>query len=899
MAYPVLEDWTEYLGSASESSMDLDKPADVQVGELLLLLAINEDSTATQQFTDNVTLFDLQWEIGSGTSDCHIALYSRIATGAEGATVNVPAQSSDYMMGYYLRISGVDPINFLNALGTAALSSGSPTDLTGLTTDVPECLCFYVAAFDGGDGTPVGVSNTGWSESDEGYSAGGSSGVSACFGTKQLAGAGPAGTATITWNTGDGNCGRQFAIAPALAGITSISPEEFDFDTASIDINGKNFEASQGGGTVYLSDADTLAGSANEVEIANGVNTWSDTVVNLDLTGLNQTEIDNLNTLGPGTRYLILVNNSTDEYGSDALTVHRIEAFVMSASPYIAASGENTTPQLIPPATKTTGEHTAGRIQEDENPADTVDIATDYYAEMEWCFKAVAAAREVQYSYRVTVAGTPIGTYTETPKLTISSITLKSVGDVGGGADVLGDILVSLSVAEAGGGADALGGPDVDLSVADTGGGTDVPAALISITIPDVGSGADAIDVINRLIAIAETGGGIEGINIPAIRTTISDVGSGADAIPTIQVDLTVTDTGGGIEAILRLILVTIAEVGTGTDALGQISISLSVADAGAGADALALAVSLGVADTGGGIDAVDVDTGAILKQIADAGSGSDVLGDISVSLAVSDTGGGTEAIGLNVSLTVTDVGAGLDEAAALLLTLIADVGSGADAVNVPAITITVDEVGDGSDALSVSVSLSIADVGGGTDDISVDIGALIKQVADSGLGTDGIVVAVNVPVPEVGSGLDVVSIAVDLSVTDVGSGSDSPYVSVLAAIADAISGVDAIGPVQVLVPIQDTITGADIVSQILAYLVLTDTGTGIESIIRDTGTQLLTITFAYKGPTTTFAMVERSTTFTLFKQRTTTFTGWKERSMTESGWKERSITYALEGGAL
>ena len=50
-------------------------------------------------------------------------------------------------------------------------------------------------------------------------------------------------------------------------------------------------------------------------------------------------------------------------------------------------------------------------IQEDENPADTIDLDLDDYGEWEWCFKAVAASREVQYSFRVTVAVTPIITY--------------------------------------------------------------------------------------------------------------------------------------------------------------------------------------------------------------------------------------------------------------------------------------------------------------------------------------------------------------------------------------------------------------------------------------------------------------------------------------------------------
>ena len=60
MAYPVVELFTEYWAASAESTMDLDKPADVAVGELLLLLVGNEDSTGTQQFTDNVSGWKLR-----------------------------------------------------------------------------------------------------------------------------------------------------------------------------------------------------------------------------------------------------------------------------------------------------------------------------------------------------------------------------------------------------------------------------------------------------------------------------------------------------------------------------------------------------------------------------------------------------------------------------------------------------------------------------------------------------------------------------------------------------------------------------------------------------------------------------------------------------------------------
>jgi len=100
------------------------------------------------------------------------------------------------------------------------------------------------------------------------------------------------------------------------------------------------------------------------------------------------------------------------------LTVTYPDAFIISASDDITASGEDTTVQLTAPAS---GTFVAGRIQDDENPADTVDITTDNYTELEWCIKATSESSEVSYDFRVTVEGVVIDTYTVTPQLTIAA----------------------------------------------------------------------------------------------------------------------------------------------------------------------------------------------------------------------------------------------------------------------------------------------------------------------------------------------------------------------------------------------------------------------------------------------------------------------------------------------
>ena len=95
-------------------------------------------------------------------------------------------------------------------------------------------------------------------------------------------------------------------------------------------------------------------------------------------------------------------------------------AIQLAGSSNIAASGENTTVQLSAPAGKSTSDFVAGRMQDDENPADAVDITADDYTELEWCLTATAAASVGNvYQFRVTSAGTALDTYSVTPQWTI------------------------------------------------------------------------------------------------------------------------------------------------------------------------------------------------------------------------------------------------------------------------------------------------------------------------------------------------------------------------------------------------------------------------------------------------------------------------------------------------
>jgi hypothetical protein len=98
-------------------------------------------------------------------------------------------------------------------------------------------------------------------------------------------------------------------------------------------------------------------------------------------------------------------------------------AFILSPSSNILASGENTTAQLAAPSGKTTSNFIPGRMQDDENPADPIDAASNSYTELEWSIKAsqYGVANGEVYGFRVTNNGGPLSTYSVIPGWTIGA----------------------------------------------------------------------------------------------------------------------------------------------------------------------------------------------------------------------------------------------------------------------------------------------------------------------------------------------------------------------------------------------------------------------------------------------------------------------------------------------
>ncbi len=193
-----------------------------------------------------------------------------------------------------------------------------------------------------------------------------------------------------------------------VIGVNSVDTDN-DIDDAQtgVVVAGFGFNAAQGTGLVEIGDSSDYA-TANKV--TQTVTAWGDTSITITA---------DLGSQAPGTKYLFVTDDDSNRSIGFAITMRRAKAFAISLSGNIAASGENTTVQLTAP---TSGAFGGGRIQDDENPTDTVDIGDDQFREDEWCIEALPAAVGGEtYQFRVLFEGVVADTITVTPQITIAA----------------------------------------------------------------------------------------------------------------------------------------------------------------------------------------------------------------------------------------------------------------------------------------------------------------------------------------------------------------------------------------------------------------------------------------------------------------------------------------------
>jgi len=225
----VFEDYTQ--NTDTSNSLTLTKPSNVAIGDLLLILVGNESSISSAEWdntTHKPTGFTLINESGNDSTDTHTGAFYRIADGSEGATINVPAQSSVNYWGFYIRVAGVDPTNPINAVGSDANTVDTSIVISGITRNTDECLAFYIHSFDGGDSTSFTEAGSGWVEKKEIRADTSGNGSSGSWGTKSQTYYGSTGEVTVSGTASDGWSRFQFAVTPSIGLADRTAGQEPD-----------------------------------------------------------------------------------------------------------------------------------------------------------------------------------------------------------------------------------------------------------------------------------------------------------------------------------------------------------------------------------------------------------------------------------------------------------------------------------------------------------------------------------------------------------------------------------------------------------------------------------------------------------------------------------------------
>lgn len=351
-------------------------------------------------------------------SDSRLTIIGRVMQGGDGGTVSVTTSTTMTVGAIAVNAEGVDLTTQEDAT-TPAMNTGTGGALCpSITTVTDGALVVRFGIVDAvaspiQDGDQPGGTTLRGAMDNNPPSNGMSLGVADAI----QASAGASGTAT--WGNGgtEEMVGATIALRPAPEGPTIITavPDPMDDQEPGVVLSGNTFEAVQGAGIVEMGDS-ADHGTANLV--LQTVTAWADDEITITAELGAQT---------PTGKFMFVTNDSAQLSPGFPFVMRREQAIALVASPNIPASGADTTFQLTAPSGKSTTDFGGGRIQDDENPGDPVDLGEDEYREDEWSFEALPAAVEGEtYQFRVLIDGVVQETITETPQFTISDITVAS-----------------------------------------------------------------------------------------------------------------------------------------------------------------------------------------------------------------------------------------------------------------------------------------------------------------------------------------------------------------------------------------------------------------------------------------------------------------------------------------
>ena len=341
--------------------------------------------------------------VGSTTPEVYgTVTFGAIGTGANGSTTVAPSYPASITAGQYLVL----------VVTSGATNSGTPTTpsgwtflATGASTDGtygvdtgPRRVTVFGRVADGTEtGTQsVSITNGGTCRgtiSSFTRSGSGSWVVEAQGADDSTSGTGFSATgASMNWNTGD------VAIVAVGQRVDTVTQSAQSLTATGVTFGTRTNRASTAvtTGNDHRHVVDTFAAvtSTSDVDAAP---TWAYTGSAACSGGVVFVRL---------REYTAAVNN---------------EVYVNTSS-NIASGGEATTARLTAPSGKSTSDFVTGRRWDDENGTDSIDITTDDYTEVEWCTALAGTLSNGDYfDFRVYSGGSPLDTYTVTPRWTVGT----------------------------------------------------------------------------------------------------------------------------------------------------------------------------------------------------------------------------------------------------------------------------------------------------------------------------------------------------------------------------------------------------------------------------------------------------------------------------------------------
>jgi hypothetical protein len=214
---------------AATAAISVSYPSTVNSGDLLLILAVNDDAGGSnydftgQHGTYVPSGFDMLTTNNTGNDGCHYAVFWKIADGTETGSVTLTCDAAVDQIAWMCRVTGADnqiPFSATSAEWVSAGTASSHT-LNAHTTNHADCLAFYLIAGDGDDMSPFGQP-TGWTEQKDATVGSGGSGVSGAWGTKSITTKGTSsGSPVISSNVPDGAAGITFSVPGTISSTIS------------------------------------------------------------------------------------------------------------------------------------------------------------------------------------------------------------------------------------------------------------------------------------------------------------------------------------------------------------------------------------------------------------------------------------------------------------------------------------------------------------------------------------------------------------------------------------------------------------------------------------------------------------------------------------------------------